>query len=289
MTKLTEAATPIGVGELLVPLFVRMHTPPSAGHNLVLGHKVVYLQREKLNLMLLWLGLLAPSFNRPYVRIIFFFFRARNETDEAEGGLSGQQISKIVFFVPCTVPWSCTWHSCWAFCSFVKDVLAISSNLSSAMALALSQRGTAHWHQTRDPHPLVALMFLKLVADTFKPLLVVVSHLDGTGFQEVNGLELSLTSKGCDPLIPPEPHESSFACKRDVQVPNWNLLMLTFGQNSSAYEFYYIAAYQWNGNGWVLDTTSSVFGDRKGGLINNLPGFQKLKVGEGSCENLCCR
>lgn len=57
-----------------------------------------------------------------------------------------------------------------------------------------------------------------------------------------------------------------------------SLLISNAKQNTSKYEFYYIAAYQWNGNGWQLDTTSSVFGDSKGGIINNLPEFQKLKV-----------
>eukprot|EP01125_Pyxidicula_operculata_P014917 TRINITY_DN5023_c0_g1_i1.p1 TRINITY_DN5023_c0_g1~~TRINITY_DN5023_c0_g1_i1.p1 ORF type:complete len:416 (+),score=79.81 TRINITY_DN5023_c0_g1_i1:275-1522(+) len=69
---------------------------------------------------------------------------------------------------------------------------------------------------------------------------------------------------GCDPKMPPVGPTGSGACKADVQ-------------NSSKYEIYYIAAYQWDGDKWNLDTTSSVFGKNQG-VINGSPEFEKLKV-----------
>jgi hypothetical protein len=70
----------------------------------------------------------------------------------------------------------------------------------------------------------------------------------------------------CDNAMPPS-SSHDFACTADVQ-------------NSSVANIYYIAGYQWSTskNAWVLDPTSSVFGDKKGGLANQQKAFQDLKI-----------
>jgi len=73
---------------------------------------------------------------------------------------------------------------------------------------------------------------------------------------------------GCETGMPPS--GAGYACTADVR-------------NISAYDIYYIAAFQWNGNAWALDTTSSVFGNGTGGLVNDQSAFQSIKIdGTGS-------
>eukprot|EP01124_Arcella_intermedia_P034866 TRINITY_DN8722_c0_g1_i1.p1 TRINITY_DN8722_c0_g1~~TRINITY_DN8722_c0_g1_i1.p1 ORF type:complete len:479 (-),score=92.62 TRINITY_DN8722_c0_g1_i1:35-1297(-) len=66
---------------------------------------------------------------------------------------------------------------------------------------------------------------------------------------------------GCETDMPPS--DPGFACTADMQ-------------KNSAYDIYYISAYQWDGNKWVLDPTSSISGN--GGLINGQSAFANMKI-----------